>query len=178
MSQESGFADGQADEGRGDVEAVGERVEQLAETNVGAFCQKEVQYIITACASCNGGIGEYYRTMKANYDDFTGKVVDFSVFLKKEGLFEELAGMKKLGQLSLRDTAIDGTGLKHLAGAAASITITQSAAGKLFIFSSVPAPPRLGPRGREFVMDGSLPAGRMACKLISPATGFSRRRSD
>jgi len=28
------------------------------------------------------------------------------------------------------------------------------------------------------VMDGSLPAGRMACKLISPATGFSRRRSD
>ncbi len=73
----------------------GRQVEQLAETNVDAFSQKKVQYIITACASCNGGIGEYYRTMKANYDDFTGKVVDFSVFLKKEGLFEELAGMKK-----------------------------------------------------------------------------------
>ncbi len=73
----------------------GRQVEQLAETNVDAFSQKKVQYIITACASCNGGIGEYYRTMKANYDDFTGKVVDFSVFLKKEGLFEELAGVKK-----------------------------------------------------------------------------------
>ena len=74
----------------------GRLVEQLAETNVGTFREKEVQYIITACASCNGGIGEYYQTMKADYDDFTGKVIDFSVFLKQEGLFAELAGMKKL----------------------------------------------------------------------------------
>ncbi len=73
----------------------GRLVEQLAETNVDAFHRKEVQYIITACASCNGGIGEYYRTMKADYGDFTGKVVDFSVFLKKERLFAELAGMEK-----------------------------------------------------------------------------------
>lgn len=73
----------------------GRQVEQLAEANVAAFGQKDVRYIITACASCNGGIGEYYRTMKADYDDFTGKVIDFSVFLKKEGLFEELAGMEK-----------------------------------------------------------------------------------
>ncbi|MGB3223999.1 MAG: (Fe-S)-binding protein [Desulforhopalus sp.] len=73
----------------------GKLVEELAETNVKAFGQKNVQHIITACASCNGGIGEYYKTMKADYDDFTGKVIDFSVFLKQEGLFEELAGMKK-----------------------------------------------------------------------------------
>jgi glycolate oxidase iron-sulfur subunit len=73
----------------------GKLVEELAETNVSAFTKREVQHIITACASCNGGIGEYYQTMKANYDDFTGKVIDFSVFLKKEGLFEELAGMEK-----------------------------------------------------------------------------------
>ena len=73
----------------------GKLVGQLAETNVSSFAKRKVQYIITACASCNGGIGEYYRTMKADYDDFTGKVIDFSVFLKKEGLFEQLAGLEK-----------------------------------------------------------------------------------
>ncbi|MGB3211094.1 MAG: (Fe-S)-binding protein [Desulforhopalus sp.] len=73
----------------------GKLVEELAETNVGAFGTREVDHVITACASCNGGIGEYYGTMKADYDDFTHKVIDFSVFLKQEGLFEELAGMEK-----------------------------------------------------------------------------------
>lgn len=73
----------------------GKLVGELAEANVNAFGQRKVQHIITACASCNGGIGEYYKTMKADYDDFTGKVIDFSVFLKQEGLFDELAGMKK-----------------------------------------------------------------------------------
>lgn len=73
----------------------GKLVEELAGINVTAFAKTEVQHIITACASCNGGIGEYYKTMKDDYDDFTGKVIDFSVFLKKEGLFAELAGMKK-----------------------------------------------------------------------------------
>lgn len=73
----------------------GQLVEKLAATNVSAFSKKKVCQIITACASCNGGIGEYYHSMKADYNDFTGKVVDFSVFLKKEGLFEELAQMEK-----------------------------------------------------------------------------------
>lgn len=73
----------------------GKLVEELAKANVSAFAQRKVQHIITACASCNGGIGEYYQTMKADYDDFTDKVIDFSVFLRNEGLFEELAGMEK-----------------------------------------------------------------------------------
>jgi len=73
----------------------GQLVEELAESNVGAFKKRELQHIITACASCNGGIGEYYKTMKVDYDDFTGKVIDFSVFLKQAGLFTELAGMEK-----------------------------------------------------------------------------------
>jgi glycolate oxidase iron-sulfur subunit len=73
----------------------GTLVEKLAETNVGAFGKKEVHHIITACASCNGGIGEYYETMKADYHDFTGKVIDFSVFLKEQGLFTELSAMDK-----------------------------------------------------------------------------------
>lgn len=73
----------------------GKLVEQLAETNVDTFRKREVRHIITACASCNGGIGEYYETMKTDYHDFTGKVIDFSVFLKKQGLFAELAAMAK-----------------------------------------------------------------------------------
>ncbi len=73
----------------------GRLVEELAGNNVNAFNKRKVQYIITACASCNGGIGEYYQTMKADYDDFTGKVIDFGVFLQRQGLFAELAAMEK-----------------------------------------------------------------------------------
>lgn len=73
----------------------GKLVDTLAQSNVNAFKGKEVQHIITACGSCNGGIGEYYKSMKMDIDDFTGKVIDFSVFLKQEGLFEELAQMQK-----------------------------------------------------------------------------------
>ena len=72
----------------------GELVQSLAENNVKAFADKEIDFIITACASCNGGIGEYYRTMKADMIDFTGKVIDFSVFLKQQGFFELLAESK------------------------------------------------------------------------------------
>lgn len=73
----------------------GKLVEELSETNIEAFKEREVQHVITACGSCNGGIGEYYHSMKADYDEFTDKVIDFSVFLKQEGVFEQLAAMKK-----------------------------------------------------------------------------------
>lgn len=73
----------------------GALVEQLAENNVKAFGDREVDCIITACASCNGGIGEYYETMHKDFSDFTGKVVDFSVFLERQGLFGQLAEMEK-----------------------------------------------------------------------------------
>ena len=73
----------------------GRLVTELAEKNVAAFENKNIEYIVTACASCNGGIGEHYKTMNGDFDGFTGKVVDFSVFLKQNGLFEELAAMEK-----------------------------------------------------------------------------------
>ena len=73
----------------------GKLVEKLADINTSAFSTKKVDYIITACGSCNGGIGEYYGSMKTNYDEFTEKVVDFSVFLKQEGLFDTLSKMTK-----------------------------------------------------------------------------------
>jgi glycolate oxidase iron-sulfur subunit len=73
----------------------GKLVDELAEKNVIAFKGREVQHIVTACGSCNGGIGEHYRTMQGDFAEFTGKVVDFSVFLRNTGLFEKLAGMEK-----------------------------------------------------------------------------------
>ena len=73
----------------------GRLVEDLAEKNVAAFKGREVRHIITACGSCNGGIGEHYRTMVGDFAEFTDKVVDFSVFLRDAGLFLELAAMEK-----------------------------------------------------------------------------------
>ncbi|MFW2366176.1 MAG: (Fe-S)-binding protein [Desulforhopalus sp.] len=73
----------------------GRLVEDLADNNVAVFGDKKVDYIITACASCNGGIGEYYRTMNTDLSAFTDKVIDFSVFLKNEGLFQQLEAMER-----------------------------------------------------------------------------------
>ncbi|PID74296.1 MAG: lactate dehydrogenase [Desulfobacterales bacterium] len=73
----------------------GRRVEGLAAANMQAFAARAVEHIITACASCNGGIGEYYASMKTDMQDFTDKVVDFSVFLERQGLFERLAEMPR-----------------------------------------------------------------------------------
>ncbi len=73
----------------------GKLVEELAEKNLAAFEGRQVQHIITACGSCNGGIGEHYRTMKGDLERFTSKVIDFSVFLRDVGLFEELSRMEK-----------------------------------------------------------------------------------
>jgi glycolate oxidase iron-sulfur subunit len=79
----------------------GNLVEELAEKNVAAFKGRNVQHIVTACGSCNGGIGEHYRTMQGDFASFTAKVIDFSVFLKNTGLFEELAGMEKWPERTL-----------------------------------------------------------------------------
>ncbi|MDR3630329.1 MAG: (Fe-S)-binding protein [Desulfocapsaceae bacterium] len=73
----------------------GRLVEALAQTNAEAFAKRDVQSIVTACASCNGGVGEYYRTMHTDLQEFTDKVVDFSVFLQQDGLLAELEGMEK-----------------------------------------------------------------------------------
>ena len=72
----------------------GSVVEELAERNITAFGKYDEEHIITACASCNGGIGEYYQTMHENDQSFTDKVIDFTVFLKRNGMVEELGSMK------------------------------------------------------------------------------------
>jgi len=73
----------------------GEAVEKLAESNIAAFGKYDEEHIITACASCNGGIGEYYATMKGDVAEFTEKVIDFSVFLQQKGVIDQLAAMPR-----------------------------------------------------------------------------------
>ncbi|MFN2354448.1 MAG: (Fe-S)-binding protein [Desulfopila sp.] len=68
-------------------------VEELAANNIAAFGKYDEQHIITACASCNGGIGEYYSAMKESDEDFTSRVIDFSVFLENNGVIDTLAAM-------------------------------------------------------------------------------------
>ena len=76
----------------------GALVTKLADNNVEAFAGKHVDFVITACASCNGGIGEHYKSMKGDYQTFTDKVIDFSLFLKENGLFSKLASREKWRQ--------------------------------------------------------------------------------
>lgn len=73
----------------------GKLIEELSDNNIKAFKGRPVEHIITACGSCNSGIGEYYSSMDGSDDDFTDKVIDFSVFLKENGLFDKLAVMEK-----------------------------------------------------------------------------------
>ena len=73
----------------------GKVVEELAATNSNAFGKYDEEHIITACASCNGGIGEYYSSMKGIDENFTEKVIDFTVFLKENGFIDKLAVMER-----------------------------------------------------------------------------------
>ena len=73
----------------------GKLIEELSANNIEAFNGRELAHIITACGSCNSGIGEYYSSMDGMDESFTGKVIDFSVFLKENGLFDRLAEMEK-----------------------------------------------------------------------------------
>jgi len=73
----------------------GRLVEKLAEQNRASFEEHGVQQIITCCASCNGGVKEYYSTMKADYAGFTGKVVDFNLFLAGQGFIRKMAKLPK-----------------------------------------------------------------------------------
>ncbi len=76
----------------------GDLVEKLAEANISAFEQYNPDIIVTACASCNGGIGEYYRSMKGLPADFMRKVIDFTIFLQQEKLEERLAAIQRWPQ--------------------------------------------------------------------------------
>nr|WP_320114806.1 (Fe-S)-binding protein [uncultured Desulfuromonas sp.] len=65
-------------------------VDQLADSNVTAF-GREDSVVVTACASCNAGIGKHYRDMGGDYAELGEKVVDVLKFLVDNGLVEKLA---------------------------------------------------------------------------------------
>jgi len=72
-----------------------ETVESLAEQNLAALTGHEYDYIVTACASCNAGLGKIYPEMGAEFADFPQKVRDIFVFLVEMGLAEKLAALPK-----------------------------------------------------------------------------------
>jgi len=73
----------------------GALMETVAETNIKSLSQNKVDCIVTACASCNSTVGEYYRSMKLDRQGLSENILDFSLFLKQMGLFEKLSRMEK-----------------------------------------------------------------------------------
>ncbi len=73
----------------------GRLVEKLAEKNVKAFEKYKGATVITACASCRGGIQDYYATMHGIDRGFCENVMDFSVFLQQTGFTDKLKELKK-----------------------------------------------------------------------------------
>jgi glycolate oxidase iron-sulfur subunit len=73
----------------------GETVEQLANQNLTALTRHPVDHIVTACASCNAGLGKIYAEMGDDFETMSQKVEDIFVFLVKQGLPEKLAALPR-----------------------------------------------------------------------------------
>ena len=65
-------------------------VDALADANVAAFAGREIGQVVTACASCNAGIGKHYRQMGEACAALGDKVEDVHRFLVRQGLVEKL----------------------------------------------------------------------------------------
>lgn len=72
-----------------------ETVETLAEKNLAALGKHQYDYIVTACASCNAGLGKIYPEMGDEFADFKTKVKDIFVFLIEQGFAEKLDALPK-----------------------------------------------------------------------------------
>ncbi len=72
-----------------------ETVEQLAQRNRAAIARHPVDYIVTACASCNTGLGDIYADMGEEFTELSAKTIDIFVFLAHHGLPERLATLPK-----------------------------------------------------------------------------------
>jgi len=65
-------------------------VEKLAEMNRTAISRHTVDHIVTACASCNAGLGKIYAEMGEEFEELSAKTMDVFVFLARHGLPEKL----------------------------------------------------------------------------------------
>ncbi len=72
-----------------------ETVETLAEKNLAALSKHQYDYIVTACASCNAGLGKIYPEMGDEFVDYESKVKDIFVFLVEQGFAEKLDELPK-----------------------------------------------------------------------------------
>jgi glycolate oxidase iron-sulfur subunit len=73
----------------------GSTVEKLAQQNLTALGRQPVDYVVTACASCNAGLGKVYTEMGADFEALAAKTVDIFVFLAEHGLPEKLAELPR-----------------------------------------------------------------------------------
>jgi glycolate oxidase iron-sulfur subunit len=73
----------------------GSTVESLAEQNLAALTREPVDFILTACASCNAGLGKVYADLEGEYTELAAKTRDVFVFLIEQGLAEKLAELPK-----------------------------------------------------------------------------------
>jgi glycolate oxidase iron-sulfur subunit len=69
----------------------GATVEGLAEQNLAALTRAPVDYVLTACASCNTGIKKIYPDIGEDFVKLGAKTRDIFVFLVEQGLPEKLA---------------------------------------------------------------------------------------
>jgi glycolate oxidase iron-sulfur subunit len=73
----------------------GATVEQLAEQNLAALNRRPVDFVVTACASCNAGLGKIYAEMGEEFEVLAAKTRDIFVFLAEHGLPERLAALPR-----------------------------------------------------------------------------------
>jgi glycolate oxidase iron-sulfur subunit len=73
----------------------GGTVEQLAEQNLAALTRQPVDFVVTACASCNAGVGKIYAELGPEFEALAKKTKDIFVFLAERGLPERLAALPK-----------------------------------------------------------------------------------
>jgi glycolate oxidase iron-sulfur subunit len=91
----------------------GEVIEQLADQNLIALTRHKVDHIITACASCNAGIGKIYADFGDEFKALADQTEDIFVFLARHGLPEKLDALPK-AQKRVRVTYHDPCHLRSL----------------------------------------------------------------
>ncbi|NCO52227.1 MAG: (Fe-S)-binding protein [Deltaproteobacteria bacterium] len=79
----------------------GSTVESLAEQNLAALTREPVDFILTACASCNAGLSKVYAEMEGEYTALAAKTKDVFVFLLEQGLAQKLAELPKTEKRTL-----------------------------------------------------------------------------
>lgn len=107
-------------------------VDQLANTNVSAFGARSVATVITACASCNAGIGKHYRAMEGEYAELGKQAEDVLVFLVRQGLVEKLRALPQV-ETSTRVTYHDPCHLRTQGITAEPRALLQATPGIEFV---------------------------------------------